>query len=268
MALKPGKNSDNGDKPNKNDKSKQAEDDAFLREVDDALRDDQIQGFFKNYGIILAVVIIGGLLAFAGWLWYSGHQKEQAGVTGDSYTLAMDAVRRNNLNGASEAFKGLNDADQKGYRYTSRLMTAAIAAEQQKGKEAASQYAAIAKDDSAPQVFRDLALIRQTLLEYDDMKPDAVVARLKHLAVPGNAWFGTAGELVALAHMRAGKNDLACLMFKKMSEDENVPESIRNRARQMAGLMGIDSVDDADLAAGSNTPNAAAPAAPAGVPAQ
>jgi hypothetical protein len=40
-----------------------------------------------------------------------------------------------------------------------------------------------------------------------------------------------------------GKNDLAGPLFAGIAKDENVPQSIRSRARQMAGLLGIDAVE-------------------------
>ncbi len=70
------------------------------------------------------------------------------------------------------------------------------------------------------------------------MKPDDVIARLKPLAKPGNPWFGSAGELVAMAYLKQGKRDLAGPLFASIAKDENAPKSMRSRARQMAGMLG------------------------------
>ena len=78
---------------------------------------------------------------------------------------------------------------------------------------------------------------------FDALKPQQVVDRLKPLAVEGAPWFGSAGELVAIAYMKMRKPELAGPMFAAMAKDENVPQSIRSRARQMAGLLGIDAVE-------------------------
>lgn len=43
--------------------------------------------------------------------------------------------------------------------------------------------------------------------------------------------------------MKMRKPELAGPMFAAMAKDENVPQSIRSRARQMAGLLGIDAVE-------------------------
>ena len=55
---------------------------------------------------------------------------------------------------------------------------------------------------------------------------------------------GSAGELVAMAHLEAGNRAEAGAMFAAIAKDEDLPETLRSRARQMAGLMGVDAVVD------------------------
>jgi hypothetical protein len=113
-------------------------------------------------------------------------------------------------------------------------------------KGAAARFAAIAGDASLAQPFRDLALVRQTMAEYDTMKPQAVVARLGTLAVPGNAWFGSAGEMVAVAYLRMNKRAEAGRLFGQIASDKDVPDTLRQRAVQMAGVLGVDAVGQSE----------------------
>lgn len=234
----------------------------FMREVDDALRQDQLSTFLATYGKILIIVIIGGLLAFGGWIYYGHQQDIYAGERGEEYVAALDAIKANNLPGAKEALKPLGDTKQDGYRTAARMMQAAISVQSDDPKAAIAGFAQVVADDGAPQAYRDLALIRQTVVEFDDMKPQDVIARLKPLAVPGNPWFGSAGEMVAMAHVKMNKPALAGAVFLQLAEDEAVPDTIRSRARQMAGLMGIDAVDDPSAAQGVGLPNGSVQAMP------
>lgn len=253
MALTPRKDAD------------KAHDNMFMREVDDALRQDQMAGIVQNYGKFILIGIVLLFVALGGWFYYQHSKTEAAGIRGEEMTNALDAVRNNNLPGAANALKALEDADQPGYRAMSQVLAAGIKLEQNDPKAAAAAFAKVAADDSLPQPLRDLALIRQTAAEYDTLKPADVIARLKPLAVPGNAWFGSAGEMVAIAHMRMNKPDLAGPLFLQLSEDEQVPETIRSRARQLAGVMGVDAVTDPSKAQGvagpAAVPGLAGPAA-------
>jgi hypothetical protein len=238
LALTPSKDAD------------AARDNMFMREVDDALRQDQMAGIVENYGKLILIGIVVVLLALGGWFYYRHIQTEAAGERGEELTNALDAVRNNNLAGAANALKPLETADQPGYRAVSQILAAGIKQQQNDPKGAAATFAKVAADDSLPQPLRDLALIRQTAAEYDSLKPQEVIARLKPLAVPGNPWFGSAGEMVAIAHMRMNKPDLAGPLFLQLSEDKQVPETIRSRSRQLAGVMGVDAVTDPSKAQG------------------
>jgi len=76
------------------------------------------------------------------------------------------------------------------------------------------------------------------------MKPADVIAQLAPLAKPGSAVFGSAGELVAMAQLEAGNRAAAGQLFAGIAKDEDQAETLRSRARQMAGLMGVDAVVD------------------------
>ena len=93
-------------------------------------------------------------------------------------------------------------------------------------------------------MYRDFATLREVSLRFDTLGPDDVARRLQPLAVPGGAWFGPAGELLGLAYVKQGKKDLAGPLFGAIAKDKDAPESLRARARQMAGLLGNDTVED------------------------
>jgi hypothetical protein len=131
---------------------------------------------------------------------------------------------------------------------------------------ATTMYFDLADDGKAPKAMRDLAAIRGVAVNFDQMKPEAVIARLKPLAQPGKPWFGSAGELVAMAYLKQGKQNLAGPLFAAIAKDEDVPVSLRSRTRQMAGLLGYDAVVDVDetlaeLRTQESTAGAPAPAA-------
>ena len=124
------------------------------------------------------------------------------------------------------------------------MLQASIAMQEGRIDDAVAFYAQVAADEDAAPVLRDLASIREITANYDQRDPDEVIDRLKSLAVPGNPWFGSAGELVAMAYLEKGQRDQAGTLFGELAKSEEVPESLRSRARQMAGLLGVDAIDD------------------------
>lgn len=215
---------------------------AFLREVDEEVRRDQFMGFWRRYGAILAIVVVLGLAALGGFLWWNAERAKKAGLEGEQFSQALTDLSQNKKDGVQAKLDGLLASPHDGYRAASKLTIAAMAFEGGDEKKAIAQYKIVADDPEAPQPYRDIALIRQTTLEFDTLPPATVIERLKPIAVAGNPWFGSAGELVAMAQIKAKRPDLAGPIFAAMAKDEQVPQTIRARAVRMAGVLGVDAV--------------------------
>ena len=257
MALRP-----NDKTPLPADKKALAQQDVFMREVDEALREDQLKTALTRYGVLAGIVVVALLASLGGWLWWREHQQAVAGEQGEKYMVALDRVEAGQLAPANAALAPLASDGPQGTRAAALLMQAGIAAEQGRKAEAAKLYNQVATDSTLPQPYRDLATIRDVAINFDALPPETVIARLKPLAVPGNAWFGSAGELVGAAYLKQGKNDLAGPLFAQIAKDPTVPETLRTRTRQMSGLLGVDAIVDVDTAT-TNSPVAGAAAAPA-----
>lgn len=217
-------------------------DEAFLREVDDAVRASDLTGFWKRYGRWLVVALIAGLLAFGGWILYKQQQQAAADKQSEEFVDAMDKLRAGQEKEARAKLATLAKADQPGYRAMAQMVEANLLGEDGKTKEAIAIYAKVAGDSSLPQTFRNLALIRQTSAEFDTLPPQTVIDRLKPLATAGNPWFGSAGELTAISYMKLGKDNLAGPIFAQIAKQDGLPQSQRSRAQQMAGALGVDTV--------------------------
>ncbi|AEG47760.1 Protein of unknown function DUF2133 [Sphingobium chlorophenolicum L-1] len=215
---------------------------AFMREVDEAVRQDQLLTFWQRFGRWIVALVVGGLLLFGAFLYWQHYTKTQSQAVSEEMDKVISTAVGGGTPDAKELDK-LTQASQPGFRASALLVKAGTAARKGDSKAAIAAYKAMADDASLDQPYRDLALIRQTTLEYESLQPQQVVDRLKPLAVEGAPWFGSAGELVAIAYMKMRKPDLAGPLFAAMAKDKNVPQSIRSRARQMAGLLGVDAVE-------------------------
>lgn len=228
------------------DKRQTAEQDALLREVDEAVRQDQFTALAKRYGAPVGIVVALGLAVFGGWLWWTERQESELERASEELVLAIEDFSNGRADSALQALTSISESGEGGAKVVATLARAGIATEQGRIEEAAKIYAQVASDPDTPPLYRDFAAIREVLLRYDDLEPAEVEARLKPLAVPGAAWFGSAGELLGHAYIDQGKEEEAGALFRTIATDDQVPESIRFRARQMAGSMGVDAIEDVE----------------------
>ncbi|HZU62696.1 MAG TPA: tetratricopeptide repeat protein [Novosphingobium sp.] len=243
-----------------------AQNDAFLREVDDALREDNVLGALRRHGKLALAVVVLGLGGLGGWLWWDNHQQDVAAQRSEKLVVALDQIQAGRADMAAPTLAELAASGVAGPAALARLEQAGIALQQNKADQAATLYAAVAGDAGAPQPYRDFANIRYVNLKFDQLKSEEVVARLKPLAVPGKPWFGAAGELVAMAYLAQGHKELAAPLLGAIAKDTTQPETLRARTRQIAGTLGFDAIDD--IAKAPAVPAAAQPApAPQAAPA-
>jgi len=220
--------------------TKDLADEAFLREVDDAVRDSDMKQFWNKWGRWIAIALVLGFGGLGAWAYYSNEQSEAVGEQGEAFIKAVDTLDAGNNDEALEQLKPFKEADQAGYRALSKILEGNIAIEKGDKKKAIASYDEVIKDEGLPNAFRDFALIRKTMAQFDDVKPQQVIDQLKPLAVPGNPWFGSAGEMTAISY------DLAGPIFAQIADQEDLPDSLRDRSRQMAGVLGIDAIQNSE----------------------
>ena len=212
----------------------------FLREVDENLRRDQLRDFAKKHGNWLIAAVILFLAASGGFIWWKQHQVQRSERHVEELAAIYKDIGTGNLSRAPQQLDELAKSSSTAVRASALFTRAALALQQNDHKLALAKFREIAGDSGFPQPYRDAALIRQTALEFDQIAPQEVITRLQPLAKPGNAWFGTAGEMTALALIKQGKKDEAGRLFAAIAKDKNVPEAIRGRAVQIAGSLGVD----------------------------
>jgi hypothetical protein len=218
---------------------------AFLREVDEELRRDQLAKAWRRYGIAAIGAVVLGLLGFGGWLIWRDHQLNVAGEQGETLSKAYEDIAGAHPEAAQGQLTTLAGSSVEGYRALALMSQGNELLKKQDLRGAATKFAQVATDPSVGQPFRDLALIRQTTAEFDTLKPEVVVGRLRGIAVKGNPWFGSAGELVAVSYLRMNRRDLAGTLFGQIARDPDMSETMRQRAVQMAGVLGVDAVTEA-----------------------
>lgn len=212
----------------------------FVREVDENLRRDRARDFFKAYGNWLIAGVVLLLAISGGLIWWNQHQIQRRGEQVEQLAQVYKDIGSGDVAKAGPQLDSLAQSGSKAVRASAEFAKAALALQQNDIKQATATYRTIADDSSAPRPYRDAALIRQTALEFDQLKPDDVIARLAPLTKSGEPWFGTAGEMTALALLKQGKNQEAAQLFAAIAKDKNAPETIRARAAQVAGSLGID----------------------------
>ena len=144
-----------------------------------------------------------------------------------------------------EALADLERLTEKGgnaYRLAATLQLANAKLTNGDRKAAAVLLGDLANDAAVDKPMRDLALIRQTMIAFDTLKPETVIARMQPIINqknPASAWFSSAAELAAIAYLARGETDRAGSLYARILRNRDVPQSLQLRAAQMADVLGV-----------------------------
>ena len=215
-------------------------DDAFIREVDEEYRRDEVSKLASRYGrwVVLAIGI--GLAALGAFLYWQAEQKRRVEATSEQFSQALDKVESGSTTEALPVLATVAKTGNDSYRALSVLTQAGIAVRGGETDKAAGLFRAVADDAKVAGPLRDAAKLKLLRLEYDKMAPAEMLKQLQPYLEGDNPWFPVAGEMAALAHMKAGNPEKAGPIFLKIAGDMRAPQSVRGRAEQMAAVLGED----------------------------
>ncbi|SFS04379.1 tetratricopeptide repeat protein [Sphingomonas jatrophae] len=219
-----------------------ANQDAFFREVDEELRAAQLKRAWRRYGVLIGALVVLALMALAGALYWQHRRAAALDARAEAFDGAIAALGDGREAPARAALGTLAADGSDTYAVAARLTQAGLAQSKGDLKAAAAQFRTIAADTNVPQPFRDLATIRGTAAEFDTLAPAQVIERLKPLAVAGGPWFGSAGEMTALAYLKMNQPAKAGPLFAALAKDKTLPETLRARAVRISGQLGVDGV--------------------------
>lgn len=211
-----------------------SENDSFIDEVSEELRKDKLFGLLKKYlwvFIALVIAIVGG----AAYNEYSKAQKASAAQsTGEAFLTATES-------GTSAAFAGLADLDAPSSVLAKMEQAAALHSEGQT-QSAAEVLQQLADDQNAPLVYQDMALLKIVMINGANMETDDLMAILDRITSLDAPFRLLALEQRAIVHVRNGNTAEALADLERVILDDDVTQTLRNRAQELTIALGGDIV--------------------------
>lgn len=207
--------------------------DAFIREVDEDLRQKQLSNIWKKYGKFVIASAIAIVLVVAGRGIYGyvveSRYNEQANAFGEALMLSGDEQ--------SNALEAIISSDVDGYEIVAAFKKAELALVNDDRDGAIATLDQFIANSSVPDLYKNMANIQATLIEMDTASVDKIRGRLA-LIMDGESTFRfLATELLALSEIRNGDATAAKTRLEALVGDVETPASVKNRAEQYISVM-------------------------------
>lgn len=212
-------------------------DDSFVREVDEAVRQEELKRLWDRYGLVIllgAVLIVGGVASYKGWVYW---QAQRAANAGARFVGALTLVEDGKSADAIAAFTELAADGPAGYRILSRFQMAAAEAKAGRLDKAVTTYDELASSFETDDILKDFARVQAAALLVDTVGLQAMKDRIGALADNVGPWRHSAREYLGLTAYREGNYAEAEDYFTRSLVDPGIPPNMRRRAEMMLALV-------------------------------
>ena len=157
-------------------------DDSFIREVNEEIRQDQMQAVWKRYGSLLIGAAVAVVLVTAGYRAWDWYVTSQASASGDRFLAALNlASQGKNAEAATELDQLAKDG-YGSYPLLARMRAATLLVQDGKVTEAVAAFDAVAADNSVVESIRQMASLRSAMLLVDHGTYEDVARRAEPLS--------------------------------------------------------------------------------------
>lgn len=211
--------------------------DTFLREVEEAVRQERYKALWDKYGLfVLGLIVLGvaGVAGHAGWTYWQERQAQEAGSKFSQALMLEDGADQAK---AQEMLSSLAETGPQGYRVLSRFQLAAAEAKAGKTDQAVKAYDALATDANVDKILQSLATLQGAALRLDSADYAEMERRLKGLIDSNSAWRFSAREMLGLSAYRLNDMREAERQFTALLGDPGTPPNLRERAEMMLALI-------------------------------
>jgi len=208
----------------------------IFQEVDEEVRREKLKKLWERYGTYFIAACIVLVICVGAWRGYEWWQAKQAAQSGAAFEQAVKLAESGKHQEAAAAFTKLSADATPGYRVLARLREAAELATTDR-KTAVAAYDAIAADNRAGQVVRDLAAVRAGYLLVDTAPYSEILQRLEPATAADRAFRHSAREILALSAWKTGDMSAARRWTEMIMGDPQTPPGPRSRAEMLSELI-------------------------------
>jgi hypothetical protein len=204
---------------------------SFIDEVTEEVRRDKLFALFRRYGWI-GVLLVVGIVGGAAWTeWQKAQTTARAESFGDAVTAALTQATPDARIAALKAVP--STADQAG------LLQLMLASDPEKDrKEALAALDAVAADTTLDNAYRDLAVLRRTILVGAEAPVADRRTALEGITAPGRPYRTLAQEQLAYLLVEEGKAPQAIDALRALTKDQDASQGLRARAEQVILALG------------------------------
>jgi hypothetical protein len=210
--------------------------DAFIREVDEDLKNESMKKLWDKYGLFITICVVVALTLAVSYESIKAWYIKRAENWSDTYAVALNLQNQGKYDESMDALNVIIDGKFGAFVDLAKMQQVNVLSDQGKEEEAIIALGTIANDKDFNKQLRDLAIIKLASHKLDTATSEEIKNILEPIA-SDNAWYGTAQEMLAIVAVRDGNIEEAKNIYQSLLDNTSVSDELKNRVRDILSVL-------------------------------
>ncbi|MBR2299429.1 MAG: tetratricopeptide repeat protein [Alphaproteobacteria bacterium] len=204
--------------------------DAFIMEVDEEVKNDNLKAFWKKYGLFVTLCMVLVLSATVSYETIKNWRENQFRAKTDAYISANFAPTNADSLAALEKIAASNNGI---YSELARIQIADLLLEEGKKEDGLTMLQTLATNDELNPRIRNLAAIKLAARTVDTAPRAEIESLLAPVVSADDSWSPIAQDFLALAALKDGDLETARTIYQNLLQDGRLSEQFKGRIQDM-----------------------------------
>lgn len=224
-------------KKNKQPESGNDFEDAFIREIDEDLKNEKLKKIWDKYGLFIILSVIILVSAAVSIETFKSWNEKRNQEFSNAYAYALNLQNQGRYAEALDILSNMEKSKRGVYSDIAQIQMANIKLEQGKTEEAIAILDNAAKNEDFNQQIREIATIKLASYKLDYAPTEELQKMLQPFVETQGTWTNVAKELLAMLAIREGDFTKSRELYQQISVAENTPEALKTRALDMLNVL-------------------------------
>ena len=211
--------------------------DAFIREIDEDLKNEKLKRIWDKYGLFIIIFVTVAIFAAVSFETFIAWKDKRNQEMSDTFAYALNLQNQGRNTEAFAVLNRLKDSERGIYADSAQMQMADMLLEQNKLPEAINLLQEICNNDDFNPQLHDVAVLKLASYKLNDAPANEIEQLLAPLTSEQSLWNNAAKEILAMLALREKNFAEAKRLYQEISLNPKASDSMKSRALNMINVL-------------------------------
>ncbi|MBO7556350.1 MAG: tetratricopeptide repeat protein [Alphaproteobacteria bacterium] len=214
------------------------EQDAFLQEVEEDLKNESLKKLWDKYGLFVIIFVAAILTLAVSYESIKSWYIRRAENWSNAYSIALVLQNQGKYEESIDALNMIINKKFGAFASLAKMQQVNVLLDNGNQELALNKLSEIIADKSFEPELRDVAIVKLASFKQNTASREEMENLLSSItSQPQNSWYGTAQSMLAGVSLRDGDKETAKNIYEKLLENNDVSDDFKNKIKNILSVL-------------------------------